>query len=293
VSFVPPGGSTLVAGERPVAVLNSITPGYFETLQIPLLAGRGCSDEDRDGAPVVLLVNDRLAQRLWPNANAVGQRLEITDYAVATVIGVVGGNRHYEIRNEPPWQIHACLGQNPGTLAAVVMRSFIDPATLGKAAQRAVWAVDGDQAVWKIRTLETLVRHQTADQRLTATLASAFSLIALALAVIGVYGVVNYAVSQRTREIGIRMALGARSPSILRLALGRLLVITAIGLATGLCASIGAAQTLRSLLFEISPWDPWTVTGCLALLIVSALLAGVIPASRALRTDPVRVLHYD
>ena len=293
VTFATPSGAALRDGERPIAVFNTVTGGYFDALRIPLLAGRSCGDHDTDRAPTVVIVNDKLAQRLWPQGNAVGQTLEIADWGVASVIGIVGGNRQNNIRREPPWQLYACYGQNPGTLAAIVMHTHGDTASIAAAAKQAVWSIDGEQAVWKIRTLNDMVEAQTSQHRLVATLVLSFAAVAIALAVIGVYGIVSYTVTRRTREIGIRLALGARGDTVLRVVLGRVLVLTAAGAVLGLAASLAAGQALVSVLYQMEPKDPATLAACAGLLMLAAVAAAVIPARKALRTDPVAALRHE
>lgn len=287
VGFQLPGEAT---GQSEVhqAVFNTVTARYFGVMGIPLLQGRSCEDHDRDGGPAVILVNDRLAAHLWPNGDALGQPLVVTEWATATVIGVVGGNRQNDMRREPPWQIYACYSQNPGTLAAIVMRTNGDLGPVAEAAKKLVWSIDGDQAVWKIRTMKSLIDVQTRDQRIVTALMSAFAFFAAALALAGVYGMASYDAARRIKEIGIRRALGAGHREILVHTIGRTFLLVAGGVLLGampapaLMKGYSEAAVSLTLMFL-----------CGVLLAVAAACAAARPGLRALRTNPMEVLRHE
>jgi putative ABC transport system permease protein len=181
----------------------------------------------------------------------------------------------------------------PGTFATIVARTSGEPMTLARAVQEVVWSVDGEQAVWKIRTVDDLIRLQTADYHVVAFFTASFAAIALALALIGIHGVVSYAVSRRTREVGIRIALGAGRGSIVRLLLGGVVTYVAAGIAAGAFGVLALTRTLANFLYQITPTDIFTLFGCALMLTGTAALAGYLSTRKAMRTDPVAALRYE
>lgn len=287
IEFEPPGGP-LFAGEAPQAVFNTVTSDYFTAMGIPLLQGRSCGNQDIDSGTPAILVNERLAARLWPDQSPLGRSLVIKEWATATVVGVVAGNRQNDIRRDPPWQIYACYSQNPGTLAAIVMRTNGDLHAIADAAKRLVWRIDGDQAVWKIRTMQSLIDLQTRDQRTVAALISAFAFFAVFLALAGVYGMASYNAARRVKEIGIRMALGARSWEILSRSVSRTFALVA----AGVCIGAVVAPLLTS--GPIGGAAPFAmVVLCAVFLVTAASFAAIRPGLRALRTNPMDVLRHE
>jgi predicted permease len=287
---VPPADGVL-----PTTMINSLSDGFFGTMGIALLQGRDFAPADRMGSPLVAIVNQELARRAWPGKSAVGKRLKIVGPpdAVATVVGVVGNIKQFTLTEPAEAQLYVAKAQNPGIFSSVVARTVGDPDALGDDVRAAIWSVDRDQPVWKIRSMHSLVDRDVAPHRFTAVLTGAFALLALLLALIGVYGVMSYAVAQRTREIGIRMALGAARAEVVRMVLLRGLKIVAVATVAGLLAAYGAAQLIQRQLFNVPPTDLVTFVSVPAVLAAVAALACWLPARRAARVDPVVALQSE
>jgi putative ABC transport system permease protein len=247
------------------------------------------------GSAPEAIVNQELARRAWPGGSAVGKRLKIVGSpdVVATVVGVVGNIKQFTLTEPVEAQLYVAKAQNPGIFSSVVARTVGDPDALGDDIRAAIWSVDRDQPVWKIRSMHSLVDRDVAPHRFTAVLTGAFALLALLLALIGVYGVMSYAVAQRTREIGIRMALGAARGEVVRMVLLRGLKIVAVATVAGLLAAYGAAQLIQRQLFHVPPTDLVTFVSVPAVLAAAATLACWLPARRAARVDPVVALQSE
>jgi putative ABC transport system permease protein len=275
-----------------------VTPGYFATLDIPLLHGRDFTDQDRWSAPAVVVVNQTLARRFWPNESAVGRRLTLDDNPDEpsdwmTVVGVVGDSRHRSLVDAIMPQIYAPESQVGLEEMALVVRTPLDPASLAPAIRGLVGSLDPEVPVADIRQLTAIRDASLSTDRFRTLLFGAFGLLALGLAVLGVFGVISYGVVQRTREIGIRVALGARRAEILRLVIGEGLVTVAGGIAAGLIAGAGVSRVLVALLYEMKPWDPATFIAIAVVIAGAALGACVLPARRALRVDPAVALRSE
>ncbi len=294
-NYLPDGRTPPADGALPTTQINAVTDGYFGTMRIALLEGRDFSPADRMGAEPVAIVNRELAQRAWPGESAIGKRMKIVGPpdVVATVVGVVGTIKQFTMTEPAEAQLYVAKAQNPGIFSSVAARTVGDPDALGDEVRAAIWSVDRDQPVWKIRSMHSLVERDMAPHRFTAILTGAFSLLALLLALIGVYGVMSYAVAQRTREIGIRIALGAARGEVVRMVLWRGLRIVGIATALGLCAAYGAARLIERQLFNVSPTDVVTFVGAPAVLAVVAALACWVPARRAARVDPAVALQSE
>ncbi len=278
----------------PVAQQNTVSDGAFRTMGIRL-SGRDFDARDRAGAPLVAIVNEELARRVWPGRPAIGQRLRLVlaPDTTVTVIGVVADVKQITLGEPPTPQIYGSMLQSPGIFNTVAVRTTGDPDALASAVRAALWSVDPDQPVWKMRSMAMLVQRDFAAPRFTMALTLAFALIALLLAAVGVYGTMSYAVAQRTREVGIRMALGARRHEVVRLVLRRGLVVIAIALAVGLVAGLGLAPLLRRQLFGIVPLDPVTFLAVPFVLTAVALVACYLPARRAANVDPMVALRTE
>jgi putative ABC transport system permease protein len=274
--------------------VNTVTDGFFRTLEIPLLEGRDFDTRDQPASPPVVIVNRELARREWPNESPLGKRLMFLGPDVyATVVGVVGDVKQFTIGEPPEPQVDAPMPQATGIFNSVVARTTGDPMQLEKALRAAIWSVDPDQPVWKIRSLESLMARDTSGARFTVLLTGSFAVLALLLAAVGVYGVMSYVVAQRAREVGIRMALGGRRRQVVGMVLGRGLRLVGIATVLGVAAAIGASRLLRSMLFGVSATDLVTFVGVPLVLAAVAFVACWIPARRAARVDPMVALRLE
>jgi putative ABC transport system permease protein len=283
---------------RPSSSFNVVTPGYFGTVEIPLLQGRDFTPQDRLSAPAVVIVNQTLARHFWPGESAVGKRLTLDDQPDEpsdwmTVVGVVGDSRHVSLTDEIMPQIYAPEGQAGLEEMALVVRTPLGPASVAPAIRTLVSSLDPEVPVSDVRRLTQIRDASVAADRFRALLLSAFGLLALGLAAIGVFGVISYGVVQRTREIGIRVALGARSAEVLRLVVGEGAVTVAAGIAAGLIAGAALTRVLVTLLYQVNPWDPGTFVAIAAVIAGVALVACILPARRALRVDPATTLRTE
>jgi putative ABC transport system permease protein len=281
-------------GMEPEVMFNTTMPNYFETIGIPLLKGRLFGNEDQANTPAVVVVNQTLAQRFWPTQDALGKQIKFAqDGSTATIVGVVGDAKHYWLEEEQRPQMYDAYSQDPGLFATVVIRTTVEPLSLTEPVRQAIWKVDADQPMWKIRTVEFLVNRSTADRRFLMALMGIFAALALVLTIIGLYGVISYLVNQRTQEIGIRMALGAQMGDIMRMVLKQGMVLVLTGVALGLAAAWMLTRVMSTLLFHVSATDPLTFASIALLLIGVALLACYIPARRATKVDPLVALRYE
>jgi len=299
VPFSGNGGSTTFQvegepeppkGREPVAQLNIVSPDYFRTMGIRQLEGRDFDEHDTADVPSVAVVNETMARQLWPGMDPIGRRLRLRDAGWVTVVGVVGDVRHSGPSEPPQPQIYTTHEQDARIFACVVARTAGEPMAMAAPMRAALWAVDKDQPVWKVRAMEELVTGSRGTARAMSLLVGVFAAVALALAGVGIYGVMAYAVSQRTREIGIRMALGAASGRVLRLVVGRALVLTSVAIVLGAIGATVLARLLGTLLFGVGPADPVTFGVAAAALASVGTLAACLPARRAARIDPVRAL---
>jgi putative ABC transport system permease protein len=286
-----------------LAYWQAAGPGYFETMRMPVLQGRGIGAGDRAGAPGVAVVNRTLARQAWPGEDAMGQRLLMgggaTDSVWRTVVGIVGDVRHRGLDAEPRPEIylpHAQFPAGTGTplrTMRVVLRARGDPDALAAPLRAALAELDPDIPLTAVQTMEDALGVWAAERRLTMLVVAGFALLALALGAVGVYGVMAHLVTQRTREIGIRIALGAVPREILGLVLSQGVRLALLGVAAGLLVALGVSRLLTRLLFDIEPTDtPTFVATALGLALV-AVAASLIPAVRAVRTDPVDALRSE
>jgi predicted permease len=281
---------------------RTATNGYFQAMEIPLVRGRLFTDADNAEAPLVALVDPDFARRFWPGQDPIGKRISIDAVPNSkppaprfrTVVGVVGHVKHYALDTQGREQAyfpHAQIDYARDMYLAV--RTPLDPTSVTNSIREQVSAMDKDMPIFNISTMDARLSQSVTQPRLNLTLLVVFALVALLLAAVGVYGVMAFAVTQRTREIGIRMALGAQQGRILRQLLldgGRLVVF---GLCLGLVASLALARLMASLLFGVKPADPFTFAVVAAVLAAVALLACYIPARRAMRVDPMVALRYE
>ena len=271
-----------------------MSDGAFQTMGIRL-TGRDFDAGDRAGAPLVVIVNEELAQRAWPGQQAIGQQLRLIGPpdTTATVVGIAGDIKQISLNEPATPQIWQPMLQTPGIFNSIAARTNGDPAALAPAVRSAIWSVDPDQPVWRMRSMDAFVQGNLAMPRFTMALTLLFALLALLLAAVGVYGVMSFAVVQRTREVGIRMALGARQAEVVRLMLRRGVAVIGIALAVGLAAALGLAPLLRSQLYGVVPFDAVTFFAVPLVLTGVALLACYLPARRAANVDPMVALRTE
>jgi putative ABC transport system permease protein len=296
-------GTSYYRADRPDPLPNArlggdvsiITPGYFEVMRIPMIRGRAFNAQDRTGAPLVAILNQRAAHELFPGEDAVGKRVKV-EWAkndTVEVVGVVADIRHSGVSTAPDPCLFMPNDQQPFPYTSLVLRTVGDPGQLEKAMREQIRMVDADQGISKIEEMQQMVADSIARPRMEATALSLFGVIALALASIGLYGLIAFSVVQRTREIGIRVALGAPQTSVFRMILGDGLHVTAVGTLVGLIGIFGLTHFLRSLLFEIQPLDPATLTCSVGILVIVSLCACYVPARRAMKADPAAVLREE
>jgi putative ABC transport system permease protein len=308
VSHLPLGGSNASAGfliegrpEPPPGEgldgrYRVCSPRYFEALGIQLLRGRAFTEQDREGAMPVAIVNETLARRHWPNEDAVGNRIRFTGDPARNpwmmIVGVVRDVKHtLDAEVKPEYYLpHA---QDAWGSMSLVVRAKAEPTALAPAIRNEVLAMDKDQPIFLVRTMEEVRAQSVLVQRFAAVALGIFATIALILAMIGIYGVMSFAVAQRTHELGIRLALGARPGDVLRLVLGQGLALTLIGIVIGLMAALAITRLMSKLLFAVSATDPLTYVLITALLTIVTLLACWIPARRATKVDPMVALRNE
>ena len=295
--FVIEGAPVVALADRPEVGVRAITPDYFQTMSIPILQGRSFTEQDRENTPNVLIVNEALANRYWPNQNAVGKRLSFAEdpgkQAWEEIVGVVGNVKHKDLETEAKPEVYYPYQQSPSNFMSLVVRTTSDPASMIPAIRSQVLSVDKDQPVSDIMTMEQRLAKSVASSRFVMLLLSTFSILALGLAAVGIYGVMAYLVTERTQEIGVRMALGAQKRDVLKLVVRKGMALAVIGAAIGLVASLALTRLMRSLLFEVTPTDWLTFVIASIVLLTVALLACYIPARRATKLDPLIALRYE
>jgi putative ABC transport system permease protein len=285
-------------GQELIVVTRIVSPGYFDTMSIPLLRGRQLSEQDTETTPNVVVISETMARRYWPGEDAVGKRIAAgrirTPEDLIQVVGVVKDVRQFELNAEPKPQMYLSYRQadffEPRDF---VVKTDVDPSSLAATVRKAVWEIDKDQPVSNIRTMEEIVADSIARQRFSMLLLAIFAAVALVLAGVGIYGVMSYSVAQRTREIGIRMALGAQTGAVLKLAVGYGMKLVIAGLVIGLMAAFALTRVMATLLFGVTATDPTTFTLISLLLIAVAALASYIPARRATKVNPIIALRYE
>jgi putative ABC transport system permease protein len=296
-------------GQELEVIWRIARPDYFRTMGVPLRAGRDFNERDTADAPGVVILNETLARRQWPAENPIGKRVTMDDPRDnsraprwMTVVGVVKDVKQNSWTDAPANEIYLPFQQGGGFYAgtaghfssmSIVVRTTVDPQTLATAAQEAVRSINRNLPVSGVVTMEQVVSDAIWQQRFNLQLIGLFASLALTLAAIGLYGVMSYSVAQRTREVGLRMALGAQRRDVVRLVVGQGMKLAVLGLGLGLAASVALTRLMRQLLFGVSATDVPTfalVTGSLAFV---ALLACLIPARRATRVDPMIALRYE
>src|SRR5262245_1634188 len=285
-----------------------VTPRYFNAMEIPLVKGRVFSESDRKDSQQVAIINEAMARRYWPGADPLGKRLSFVMEAfefqrdgppklipsrLREIVGVVADIRHTRLEEKPVPELYIPFEQQPQAATAVVVRTAADPLSLIGPIRQAVLSLDKDQPISYVKTMTQYLSASVAKPRFNFLLMSVFAALALVLAMVGVYGVVSFAVARRTREIGIRMALGAQRRDALKLVIKQGMWPTLIGLGIGLTAAAGLTRLMKNLLFEVSATDPMTFAMIALLLTGVALLACYLPALRATKVDPMIALRSE
>jgi predicted permease len=278
--------------------IGFVSPGYFATLKIPVKSGRAFTDQDRSNTTQVALIDETLAREYWPNQDPVGQHIRNGGSKTpwATIVGVVGHTKNSDLAGDvvKGRYYYPLLQQSFAfPFTSFIARTDADPALLTSPLREAVRAIDPSLAVSRIKLMSDLVSASLAPRRFVVTLLGIFAGLALLMAVIGLYGVISYSVTQRTQEIGIRMALGAQASEVLGLVIGQGMLLAGIGAAIGLMASLAFSRLLKNQLFQVSAFDPLTFLITALVLITAALLATYIPARRATRVDPMEALRHE
>jgi putative ABC transport system permease protein len=296
IDFGIEGRPQLTGAEAPSASFQAVSEDYFRSMAVPVLAGRPFTARDDRTAPRVAIVNDALAKKYWPGETPVGRRVLIPGSAGPQpfeIVGVVGNTRNAGLEEPVEPEMYLSTWQSASLLMCITLKTSGDPAALAGQMRAAIWSVDKEQPVTYVMPLSELAAESLAFRRAGMGLAGGFGVLALLLAAIGIYGVLSYSVSRRTREIGVRVALGATRGEVARLVLREGLLMTAMGIAIGLGAALGLSRFLESVLFEVKPADPMTYAMVSAILILVAVTATLVPARRATAVDPLVALRSE
>jgi putative ABC transport system permease protein len=279
-----------------IANVRGITPGYFRTLAIPLMRGRAFTPADRTGSHPVVVINDAMRRKFWPDQDPLGQQISITRGRTTIwreIVGIVGDVRHTGLGAEPDPEIYMPYAHDPFLFLRIAVRSPAQPDVLAGAMRAAVWAVDPAQPVSRVRTMDAVVASSVAPQRFNTILIGTFAAIALALAAVGLYGVIAYSVTLRQHEFGLRLALGAERHHVLGLVLRQTLLLATVGLVLGFALALALTRLIETQLYRTTPTDPITFGAVAVVLLVIAVLASYVPARRALNVDPMTALRAE
>jgi predicted permease len=291
--------------DMPFALFYLVTPGYHEAMRIPLERGRLLNERDDEHGPAVALIDASFAHKYFPGQDPVGKHLNIGLLDIQPeIVGVVGHIEHWGLGSTehqnlqaqlylPVWQVPDRFWPLLANGSEYVARTAGAPLNLVSAIRQAAQRVDGSTVVYSVRPMQEIVANSISRQRFTMLLLSVFSVLALVLSAIGIYGVISYLAGQRTHEIGVRVALGASSSDVLRMVLGEGMKITLVGVGIGLAAALGLTRLITKMIYGVGANDPITFAGVAILLISVALLACYIPARRAMRVDPMIALRYE
>jgi predicted permease len=284
------------AGEQPTAHLTIATGGYFDAMRVPLRSGRVFSTSDHAQAVPVAVVNDLPAERFWPGGDPVGSRVSVDwqgEWRTMEVVGVVGRLRHEALDRSARAEVFMPLAQAPFGSMTFVVRTATDPAAAIPGLKARIWEIDPTLPLYDVATVDTLVSQSLAPRRFVTDMLGVLAGLAFLLAAFGIYGVVSFITAQRTREIGVRMAIGGSAGRILTLVVRDCMRLVAAGIVLGLLGSLAVARTVAAMLFEVSPLDPLTLAARITALATVALIACCVPARRATRIDPLKALRAE
>jgi putative ABC transport system permease protein len=295
-SFLLRGQAPPKAGQAPEADNRIVTPGYLPAMRLPLLRGRNFTDADRAGGLQVAMINQTMAKQFFRDKDPVGEELNLGSSDKADwwqIVGVTGDVKAFGQDQPTHADIYRPFAQLPFPLVAFTVRTETDPASMVKTAEQALWSVDPNLPVLKAIPMDVLASQTLAVRRASSALISAFAVLALVLACIGIYGVMAYAVAQRRQEIGVRMALGARRGHVLRMMMGLGVRLTLMGVVVGLALAFALTRLMASLLFEVSAINPLILSIAALVLVAVAMAASYVPARRAASIDPMRALRTE
>jgi putative ABC transport system permease protein len=276
--------------EDPLADVRIVAPGYFETMKIQLLEGRFLDDRDAEQGPRTSLINETMRRRYFPDRSPLGQII-VNPHGKSEVVGVVADVRNQGLDREAKKQVYLPMRQSPTAGMALVARTAGDPAAFAGAIQRVIWDVDPEQPIYELSTMDQILARSVFLPRLSTTLLGLFAFAALLLAALGIYGVLSYSVSQRTKEIGLRMALGASGGNTVGMVVRNSLMLIAIGGAIGLVAAIALARSMSGILYGVGPFDVPAFALAATVLLLAGIIASLLPALRATRVDPMIALR--
>jgi predicted permease len=291
------------AEEEEIAILYSLVgPDYFETMKTPIVRGRGFEEHDDPNAPPVTIVNETMAERYWPGEDALGKRVRLTgpmakrdpERAIMEVVGIAADGKYRSLGENPVAYLFLPMYQRPAPNAVTLLaRTTGDPLRLASPLRGEIRGLDENLPVFNIKTMHEHMNATLLGAKIAASVVGTFGLLGLVLAAVGIYGVLSYAVSQRTREIGLRLALGAKRFDTLKLVVGQAVLLTAVGMAIGLAGAFALARVASNLLYGVSATDPVIFATVSAILAGVSLVAAAVPAWRAIRVDPIVALRYE
>jgi ABC-type transport system, involved in lipoprotein release, permease component len=295
-SFSIEGRAAAPGDPGPHGDIRYVSPGYFEAMGIPLKSGRYFTSQDRQGTEPAIVIDENLARQYWPGGDALDKHIRNGGPQTpwSTIVGVVGHVSQSDLAGDTGKGVYYyCMLQQPVPFTSIVLKTQGDPASLAPAIRQAVREVDPYQPVHHLKTMQDMVQNSLAARRFAVRLLAFFAIVALFMAALGLYGVISYSVAQRTQEIGLRMALGAQSGSLLALVVGQGLRLAALGVVFGLILATALSRMLQSQFFGVSAFDPLTFASIAAVLLGAASVASYLPARRAARVDPLRALRYE
>ncbi len=294
LSFSVEGRPPASPGQRTSAAWRTVGTDYFQTMKIPLLRGRAFTEKDVTGAPNAMIINDTFAKRFFPDEDPIGQHMTIGyNDTKGEIVGIVGDVKFAGLDSEPSPEMYTPYAQTPWQSTSLIVRTTASPSDMAAAVRSQVQSLDKDMPVSSIKTMDQRLSESVARPRFNTLLLSLFAAVALILSAVGIYGVMSYSVSQRTHEIGIRMALGAQKGDVVKLVVRQGMVLAGIGLVIGVGGALLLSRLMASFLFGVSATDPLTFTGVSLVLALAAFLACYIPARRATKVDPMVALRYE